>query len=57
MSSSVESPPIFSSMSNDPDMLELVEEFVQMYKLHGEAPLASLSPPAGSRLGASLGFR
>jgi len=36
---------------------ELAEEFVQLYKLHGEDPLASLSPPAGSRLGARLGFR
>ena len=36
---------------------ELAEEFVQFYKLHGEDPLASLSPPAGSRLGAPLGFR
>jgi hypothetical protein len=36
---------------------ELADEFVQLYKLHGEAPLASLSPPAGSRLGAPLGFR
>ena len=36
---------------------ELAEEFVQLYKLHGEDPLASLSPPAGSRLGAPLGFR
>jgi hypothetical protein len=36
---------------------ELAEEFVQLYKLHGADPLASLSPPAGSRLGARLGFR
>jgi len=36
---------------------ELADEFVQLYKLHGEDPLASLSPPAGSRLGARLGFR
>ena len=36
---------------------ELADEFVQLYKLHGEDPLASLSPPAGSRLGAPLGFR
>jgi hypothetical protein len=36
---------------------ELAEEFVQLYKLHGEDPLARLSPPAGSRLGARLGFR
>lgn len=36
---------------------ELAEEFVQLYKLHGEDPLASLSPPAGSRLGARLSFR
>ena len=36
---------------------ELADEFVQLYKLHGEDPLASLSPPAGSRLGAPSGFR
>jgi len=36
---------------------ELADEFVQLYKLHGEDPLTSLSPPAGSRLGAPLGFR
>jgi putative metallopeptidase DUF4344 len=36
---------------------ELAEEFVQLYKLHGEDPLTSLSPPAGSRLGMPLGFR
>jgi hypothetical protein len=36
---------------------ELAEEFVQLYELHGEDALASLSPPAGSRLGARLGFR
>jgi hypothetical protein len=36
---------------------ELADEFVQFYKLHGEDPLASLSPPAGSRLGAPSGFR
>jgi hypothetical protein len=36
---------------------ELAEEFVQLYKLHGEEPLASLSPPTGSRLGTRLGFR
>lgn len=30
--SSVESPPIFSPMSSDPDMLELVEEFVDHLK-------------------------
>ena len=36
---------------------ELAEEFVQLYKLHGEDPLASLSPPAGSRSGVPLGFR
>ena len=36
---------------------ELADEFVQLYKLHGEDPLASLSPPAGSRLGPPLGFR
>ena len=36
---------------------ELADEFVQLYKLHGEEPLASLSPPSGSRLGPPLGFR
>jgi hypothetical protein len=36
---------------------ELAEEFVQFYNLHGEDPLGSLSPPAGSRLSARLGFR
>ena len=36
---------------------ELAEEFVQFYKLHGQDPLASLSPPAGNRLGAPSGFR
>ena len=36
---------------------ELAEEFVQFYKLHGKDPLASLSPRAGSRLGAVGGFR
>lgn len=36
---------------------ELAEEFVQLYKLHGEEPLAKLSPPAGFRSGAPLGFK
>jgi hypothetical protein len=36
---------------------ELADEFVQLYKLHGEDPLAKLSPPAGDRLGVPLGFR
>jgi hypothetical protein len=36
---------------------ELAEEFVQLYKLYGEAPLAALSPPSGSRAGVPLGFR
>jgi hypothetical protein len=36
---------------------ELADEFVQFYKLHGEDPLASLSPPAGNRSGAPSGFR
>jgi hypothetical protein len=36
---------------------ELAEEFVQLYKQYGEAPLASLSPPVGGRLGAPMGFR
>ena len=36
---------------------ELADEFVQLYKLHGEEPLAKLSPPAGERVGVPLGFR
>ena len=36
---------------------ELAEEFVQLYKLHGEDPIATLSPSAGSRSGAPMGFR
>jgi hypothetical protein len=36
---------------------ELAEEFVQLYKAHGEDPLASLSPPAGYRPGVPLGFK
>jgi hypothetical protein len=36
---------------------ELADEFVQQYNLHGEEPLAALSPPPGDRLGAPLGFR
>jgi Putative metallopeptidase len=36
---------------------ELTEEFVQLYKLHGEDTLMSLSPPAGYRPGVPLGFR
>lgn len=36
---------------------ELADEFVQLYKLHGEDPLASLSPPAGSRPGVPSGYR
>jgi hypothetical protein len=36
---------------------ELADEFVQLYKLHGEDPLATLSPPQGDRLGAPVGFR
>jgi putative metallopeptidase DUF4344 len=36
---------------------ELAEEFVQLYKLHGEEPLAKLSPPASGRVGVPLGFR
>jgi len=36
---------------------ELAEEFVQMYKLHGEVPLAALTPPAGDRSGVPMGFR
>jgi Putative metallopeptidase len=36
---------------------ELTEEFVQLYKLHGEDTLMSLSPPAGYRPGVPLGFK
>jgi hypothetical protein len=36
---------------------ELAEEFVQLYKLYGEQPLATLSPPVGGRSGAPMGFR
>ncbi len=36
---------------------ELADDFVQQYKLHGEEPLAKLSPPSGSRSGAPMGFR
>jgi hypothetical protein len=36
---------------------ELAEEFVQQYRLHGEDPLAALSPPAGDRSGKPLSFR
>ena len=36
---------------------ELADEFVQLYKLYGEQPLATLSPPAGGRSGAPMGFR
>ena len=36
---------------------ELADEFVQLYKAHGEEPLAALSPPAGSRAGVPMGFR
>ena len=36
---------------------ELADEFVQLYKLHGEDPFASLSPAASSRMGAPMGFR
>jgi Putative metallopeptidase len=36
---------------------ELSEEFVQLYKLHGEDPLATLSPPPGYRPSVPLGFR
>jgi hypothetical protein len=36
---------------------EIAEEFVQPYKLHGEDPLATLSPSTGSRSGAPMGFR
>jgi hypothetical protein len=36
---------------------ELAEEFVQLYRAYGEAPLATLSPPTGDRSGAPMGFR
>ena len=36
---------------------EIAEEFVQLYKLHGEDPLATLSPSAGDRSGSPMGFR
>ena len=36
---------------------EIAEEFVQLYKLHGEDPFATLSPSAGSRSGAPMGFK
>jgi hypothetical protein len=36
---------------------ELADDFVQLYKLHGEEPLASLAPPAGNRSGMPLGFK
>jgi hypothetical protein len=36
---------------------ELADEFTQLYKLHGEDTLMSLSPPAGNRLGVPLGIR
>lgn len=36
---------------------ELADEFVQLYKQHGDDTLMSLSPPAGYRPGVPLGFR
>jgi hypothetical protein len=38
---------------------ELADDFVQLYKLHGEDPLAKLSPPLtpASRSGQPMGFR
>ena len=38
---------------------ELADDFVQLYKLHGEDPLAKLSPPLtpASRSGQSMGYR
>jgi hypothetical protein len=36
---------------------ELSDEFVQLYKQHGEEPLTALSPPAGYRPSVPLGFR
>jgi hypothetical protein len=36
---------------------ELAEEFVQLYKLHGEDPLATLSPPAANRSSVPLSFK
>ena len=36
---------------------ELSDEFVQLYKQHGEDPITALSPPAGYRPSVPLGFR
>ena len=38
---------------------ELADDFVKLYKLHGEDPLAKLSPPPmpTSRSGQSMGYR
>jgi hypothetical protein len=36
---------------------ELADEFVQLYKQYGEKPLTALSPRAGSRSSAPLGYR
>ena len=38
---------------------ELADDFVQLYKLHGEDPLAKLSPPLmpASRSGQPMGYR
>jgi hypothetical protein len=36
---------------------ELTDEFVSLYKAHGEDPLPSLSPPQGYRPGVPLGFK
>jgi hypothetical protein len=36
---------------------ELTDEFVQLYKSHGEKPFATLSPPPGYRPGVPLGFK
>jgi hypothetical protein len=36
---------------------ELADEFVSLYKAHGEDTLTSLSPPAGYRPGVPLGFK
>jgi hypothetical protein len=36
---------------------ELADEFVQLYKMHGEDTLMSLSPPQGYRPSVPLGFR
>lgn len=36
---------------------EIADEFVTLYKAHGEEPLATLSPPSGDRPSTPMGFR